>query len=66
MEPLSKSKFQSPAFLSFIREIQRHLQQTKKEQLCIETSKYHYNLPSDVKIYSLEEVSDKYNEFYEK
>ena len=66
MEPLSKTKIQNPAFISFLHEIQRHLQQAKKDQLCIETSKYHYNLPSDVKIYTLEKVSEKYTDFYEK
>ena len=54
------------SFNTFLQDIQKHLLISKKDPLCLETSKYHYNLPTDVKIYGLEEASSKYKEFYER
>lgn len=53
-------------FNTFLQEIRKHLTALKKEPICLETSKYHYNLPSDVKIYNLDEALKKYKEFYER
>lgn len=50
-------------FTAFLCEIKNYLNLTKKEPICLETCKYHYNLPADVKIYNLEEVQSKYKEY---
>lgn len=68
-EKASASIFLAPRiaeFNNFLQEIRKHLTTLKKEPICLETSKYHYNLPSDVKIYILDEVLQKYKEFYER
>ena len=69
MNETAHSLFLSPRiteFNAFLQEIKKHLSFLKREPLYLETSKYHYNLPSDVKIYNLEEAAQKYKEFYDR
>ena len=69
MKSISQSEAMSPEssskvlFSSFLQSVDEHLKSNKKEPLCLETSKYRYNLPSEVKIYDLEQARQKYESF---